>query len=258
MHKRSRANLTPVRQRTQYTCMATSMMMCLQSQGIECDEDEVADVMGCKPMRGATWEDAIACAQHYGMRAVLICPATVATLKRWTDQGDPVMVAWNPEGRDWSHASVVFDVTEEDGITYVHVADPNIPNPTETVRKVPEDQFYSKWSEKWPQYLVRRPAMAVMREITEDGMQVVAKSSRQVVARFLKASVDPPYKQDNKPIYPKPIDHGYNQPLSGGWDIMKRLQDQLVQEQGRPDWDRPDNPRLGMMVRRVVARHLNG
>lgn len=42
--------------------------------------------------------------------------------------------------------------------------------------------------------------------------------------------------------YPNKIDHGYNQPLSGGWDIMKRLQDQLLIEQGRPP--REPNPRL--------------
>jgi hypothetical protein len=535
--------------------MATSMMMCLQTQGVQCDEDEVASVMGVRPMQGATWEDAIACAQHYGMRAVLVCPATVLTLKKWTDAGIPVMIAWNPEGRDWSHASVVFDVEEREDGLYVHVADPNIPNPTETVRVVHENDFYGKWSEKWPKYLVRRPAMAVMREISPEGRQMVAsvadsfrraarppfdtehelkgrytfditvtnkkfpvgagrydmsflvsaetaggktvtfktdadgvkvdhlyqikgtveqiprrgrgrhlvlnrvkfvrgvKAARRSTASSLKgrlmwsdlgllfaavekhgerfdggeledalewqigtfweeaakangwefdggyrgfdvefpdgtilddpsdvevkvriksvdprglggteytydveltvpgnarykeakmrrrsarkpkgwptgtnafavysmlkkmgyiperveqvdfrhlkrvfvwgglekrpgggfqltdkgkglldefgyldklkrerpelrlAGVDPPYEQDGKPIYPKPIDHGYDQPLSGGHDIMKRLQDQLVQEQGRPDWDRPDNPRL---ARRVVRRYLRG
>lgn len=38
------------------------------------------------------------------------------------------------------------------------------------------------------------------------------------------------------------VDHGYNQPLSGGFDIMKRLQDSLLKEQGRSP--RPKNPRL--------------
>lgn len=407
MRRRGRADITPVRQRTQFTCMATSMMMCLQTQGVQCDEDEVASVMGVRPMQGATWEDAIACAQHYGMRAVLVCPATVQMLKRWTDQGIPVMIAWNPEGRDWSHASTVFDVEEREDGLYIHVADPNIPNPTETVRVVHEDDFYGRWSEKWPKYLVRRPAMAVMREISPEGKQMAAsektsarkpkgwptgtnaftvydlikdhgfvpdrvpstdfnhvkrvlvwgglekrpgggfqltdkgrelldeygylsklprtaavrlhktdspyvlelpksfkklwgspvevrqnaygdkkwypvsapgvwaltgyrtpqeaaKAAQQIVEidndgneNWKKAAgVDPPYKQDGKPIYPKPIDHGYDQPLSGGFDMMKRLQDELVQEQGRPDWDRPDNPRLAAMARRVVRRFL--
>jgi len=169
------ADVTPVRQRTQFSCMATSMMMCLRAHGVECSEDEVAKVMGVKPMQGATWEDAIACAQHYGCRATLVCPSTVDQMRRWTDAGTPVIIAWNPEGRDWSHASVVFDV-KEDGT--VLVADPNIPDPDETVREVPKGEFYKKWSEKWPRYLVRRPAMAVTREITEDGRQIAASQSR--------------------------------------------------------------------------------
>lgn len=41
---------------------------------------------------------------------------------------------------------------------------------------------------------------------------------------------------------PNKTDHGRDQPLSGGWDIMKRLQDQLLIEQGRPT--REPNPRL--------------
>jgi hypothetical protein len=117
------------------------------------------------------------------MRTHLICPATVLQVKAWTDAGTPVMIAWNPEGRPWSHASVVFDVTEGDeGKLIVHVADPNIPNPSQTVREVDEDTFYSKWSEKWPKYLVRRPAMAVEREISSEGRQMVAsdKTAREI------------------------------------------------------------------------------
>lgn len=172
----SAAAVAPVRQRTQYTCMATSMMMCLQANGMECDEDEVNRVMGARAMQGASWEDAIACAQHYGMRSTLICPATVRQLKEFTDRGVPVMIAWNPEGRDWSHASVVFDV--DDNLN-VHVADPNIPDPDETVRIVSKGEFYKKWAEKWPNYLVRRPAMAIEREITPDGRQVVASNNHR-------------------------------------------------------------------------------
>lgn len=153
--------------------MAASMSMALKSLGVECSEDEVADVMGVRPMRGATWEDALAAAQHYGCRATLTVPATITQIKEWTDAGDPVLIAWNPEGREWSHASVVFDVEEDQT---VHVADPNIPDPEETVRVVSRKDFYGKWSEKWPRYLVRRPAMRITREITTDGRQVMAAS----------------------------------------------------------------------------------
>ena len=174
--KTAKADVTPVRQRTQYTCMSTSMMMCLQALGHDLTEDEVNRVMGARPMKGASWEQALAAAQHFGCRATLTMPSTVGQLKEWTDQGIPVMIAWNPEGRDWSHASTVFDVTEEGGETWVHVADPNIPDPDETVRKITKAEFYKGWYEKWPDYLVRRPACAIDREVTVDGRQKMAAS----------------------------------------------------------------------------------
>lgn len=150
------------------------MAMSLEANGVQTNEDEVNKVMGARPMRGAAWEDALACAQHYGMRATLCVPATVLQLRAYTDRGVPVMIAWNPEGRDWSHASVVFDVDDD---LNVYVADPNIPNPDENVRVVPKDEFYGKWFEKHQNgYLIRRPAMAVEREITTDGRQVVAST----------------------------------------------------------------------------------
>jgi len=104
-------------------------------------------------------------------------PATVRQLKEWTDKGIPIMIAWNPEGRPWSHASVVFDVDDD---LNVHVADPNIPDPDETVRIVSKTDFYGKWYEKAPNYLIRRPAMAVEREVTPEGRQVVAKTVMKV------------------------------------------------------------------------------
>lgn len=174
MKRTAKAQVTPVRQRTQYSCMAASMMMCLRANGQSCDEDEVNKVMGARPMKGAAWEHALACGQHYGMRCTLTTPSTVDQLKSWTDRGIPVMIAWNPESRPWSHASVVFDV---DDMGNVYVADPNIPDPRETVRIVPTGEFYKLWYEKWPDYLVRRPAMAVEREITPDGRQIMASSS---------------------------------------------------------------------------------
>jgi hypothetical protein len=313
MQKQAKADVTPVRQRTQYTCMSTSMMMCLQANGIDCTEDEVNRVMGAKPMQGASWEDAAACAQHYGMRANLLIPATVLQLKEWTDRGVPVMIAWNPEDRDWSHASVVFDVEDRGGNLFVHVADPNMPNPSKVVRVVDDDTFYSKWAEKWPKYLVRRPAMAIEREITPAGRQVVA-SEEVVMARkrtkkkpesaktrskikkeppkaprdpFVPAmrqrggqgahgtksrkterrkekqrgyereagsAVNPPYdgNPSGKPIYENAVPHGYEQPLAGGTDVMKRLQDELRIEQGHEP--REPNPRLAMVDEKLMDR----
>jgi hypothetical protein len=151
------------------------MMMCLRANGVsekETTPELVNEVMGALPMHGASWEQALACAQHYGMRATLVVPSTIRQIKDWTDRGIPVMIAWNPEGREWSHASVVFDVDDD---LNVYVADSNIPDPDETVRVVTKDEFYHAWAEKYPHYLVRRPAMAVEREITVEGRQVVAK-----------------------------------------------------------------------------------
>lgn len=183
--KLAKADVIPVRQRTQFSCMAASAAMCFRALGYNTNEDEVNKVMGAAPMRGAAWENALACAQHYGCRATLVTPSTVRQLKQWTDQGIPVMIAWNPEGREWSHASVVFDVTD-DGTVYV--ADPNIPDPDQTVRVVSKDDFYKRWYEKWPNYLVRRPALAIEREITPDGRQVMASgrapSASRVATRF--------------------------------------------------------------------------
>jgi len=43
-----------------------------------------------------------------------------------------------------------------------------------------------------------------------------------------------------KPIYEHEIDHGYDEPLSGGSDVMRRLQNQYLKEQGNPE--RPPSP----------------
>jgi hypothetical protein len=186
-NKTAKANVEPVRQRTQYSCMAASMAMCLRALDHDVTEDEVNRVMGARPMKGAAWEQALATAQHYGCRATLTMPATVEQLKAWTDAGVPVMIAWNPEGRDWSHASVVFDVDDD---LNVYVADPNLPNPKKTVRTVTEDDFYGKWYEKFPDYLVRRPACAIEREVTTEGKQVniLAVEEAQPTAVKLLAS----------------------------------------------------------------------
>ena len=185
--KQARADVLPVRQQTQYNCVTTSLAMALRALGVseeECQIERVNKVVGAMPLQGAAWEPMLAAANHYGMRATLTLPSTVRQLKGWTDAGKPVVIAWNPEGREWSHASLVFDVTEdaEHGFL-VHIADPNIPDPDETVRVVPKKEFYSKWYEKAPQgYMIRRPACVIEREITVEGRQVMA--SRKNSSRF--------------------------------------------------------------------------
>jgi ABC-type bacteriocin/lantibiotic exporter with double-glycine peptidase domain len=174
MRRLAKADVNPIRQRSQFSCVATSTCMALNAVGVKCNEDQVNQVIGAKPMQGARWEEVLACAQYFGCRATLTTPATLTQVKAWTDKGKPVLIAWNPEGRDWSHASLIFDVTGEKGSYVVHVADPNLPNPDKTTREVSEDDFYAKWYEKWPNYLVRRPALMIEREISEDGRQIMA------------------------------------------------------------------------------------
>jgi hypothetical protein len=191
--KTAKADVIPVRQQNQYNCMTTSLAMALRALGVpedECSPQQVNKVVGAMPLRGAAWEPLLAAANHYGMRATLTLPSTVRQLKEWTDAGTPVVIAWNPEGREWSHASLVFDVDDD---LNVYVADPNIPDPDETVRVVPKAEFYGKWYEKAAQgFLIRRPACAIEREITPDGRQVMASqktASRGRVALMYAAKI---------------------------------------------------------------------
>lgn len=175
MKKTALAKIKQIRQTTQFSCMAASLTSALYACGRDFTENDVNSVLGASPMRGASWEEALATIQYFGCRGVLVVPATLKTVKKWTDRGIPVMIAWNPENRPWSHASVVFDVDADEN---VHVMDPNIPDPEQTIRIVPKDEFYKKWSEKFSESLiVRRPACAVMPEITPDGKQVFASGS---------------------------------------------------------------------------------
>jgi len=180
------ALVTPVRQRTQYTCVPCSLMMCLNALGMDLTEDEVNNVMGARPMQGASWEQVIAATQHFGKRATLTAPCTIEQLKEWTSQGLPVMIAYNPEGRDWSHASVLYSVSDD--LSQVTIADPNMPDPKETVRIMSTHEFYKVWFEKFPNYLVRRPACVISPEISERGIQVMPPQMRmasRIASRYL-------------------------------------------------------------------------
>lgn len=158
----AKANVVPARQESQYTCTASSLAMALQAIGISCSEKEVNEVLGCRPMKGASWDHVIAAAQHFGARCTLVCPSTLEQVKGWTDAGTPVLIGWCPEGRPWGHASVVFDVL---GDGTVLVADPNIPDPQALVRTLSREEFHKKWYEPGADYLIRRTALAIEPEI---------------------------------------------------------------------------------------------
>ena len=204
--KIAKAEVALLRQETQFSCCAASIAAALKAHGKDMTEAGVNKVLGASPMGGATWEAMLATVQYFGLRGTLVVPSTIAQLKRWTDAGIPVIIAWNPEGRPWSHASCVFHVDDEHN---VHVMDPNIPDPSETVRVVPKSDFYKTWSEAvGDRLIVRRPAMAIEREITQDGRQVMAadfmagkKERRSLkdksMARFLeRGPVRPTEKSD--------------------------------------------------------------
>ena len=181
--KVARANVAQIRQETQFTCCAASIAAALKAHGKNFTEEDVNKVLGATPMHGATWESMLATVQYFGLRGRLVSPATPRMLKEWTDAGLPVLIGWNPEGRPWSHASTVFDVTEEADGLHIHVMDPNVPNPSKTTRVVHEDEFCQKWSEKMSDSLIlRRPAMVVEREVTTDGRQVLASTTRKVAS----------------------------------------------------------------------------
>ena len=204
--KIAKANVALLRQETQFSCCAASIASALKAHGKDMTEAGVNKVLGASPMGGATWEAMLATVQYFGLRGTLVVPSTIAQLKGWTDAGIPVVIAWNPEGRPWSHASCVFHVDDEQN---VHVMDPNIPDPSETVRVVPKSEFYKKWYEAiGDKLIVRRPAMAIEREITQDGRQVMAadfmagkkelrSQKDKGMARFLKQGpVRPTEKSD--------------------------------------------------------------
>ena len=192
MKKRAKAKVDPIRQRTQYTCVATSILMALRALGKDLNEDQVNRILGAEPKKGARWEEALATIQYFGCRGTLTAPSTLSQIKGWTDKGLPVLIAWNPEGRPWSHASVVFHVEQGPPETwaedvgddaqiqgsgegmYVWVADPNIPNPSKMYRIVHEQEFYEKWGEDWGDFIVRRPALVVSVEVDAGGRQVMA------------------------------------------------------------------------------------
>lgn len=68
----------------------------------------------------------------------------------------------------------------------------------------------------------------------------VRGASERVADRYEEASYSG--NPDGKPIYPNEIDHGYDEPLAGGTDVMKRLQNRFLYEQGNTDQIRPTNP----------------
>lgn len=67
-------------------------------------------------------------------------------------------------------------------------------------------------------------------------------SSKRVAARFLARNADYTGNPSGEGIYPVKVEHGYSEPLAGGTDVMRKLQNRLLEEQGRPP--RPESPRL--------------
>jgi len=74
-----------------------------------------------------------------------------------------------------------------------------------------------------------------------------SKIRRNVARRFLAGYSGNP---DGVDIYPHEINHGAKgEPLAGGTDVMRQLQNNLLYEQGNEAWKRPESPK-------VAARRL--
>lgn len=217
--KTAKADVAFIRQETQFSCCAASLASALKAHGKDMTEAGVNKVLGASPMGGATWEAMLATVQYFGLRGTLVVPSTLAQLKAWTDAGIPVVIAWNPEGRPWSHASTVFHVDDDHT---VHIMDPNIPDPSETVRVVPKAEFYKKWYEAiGDKLIVRRPAMAVEREVTVDGRQVMAGKKE------LRSQKDRGMSRHLKHGPVRPVDK------SDAQSAMSKAQWELRKEEGR-------------------------
>lgn len=78
----------------------------------------------------------------------------------------------------------------------------------------------------------------------------MSNPSQRVAARFLERVADYTGNPNGKGIYPVKVEHGYGEPLAGGTDVMRKLQNRLLEEQGRPP--RPESPRL------AAAKHQTG
>ena len=182
------ADISFICQQSQFSCCSASLASCFHALGKDFSEEDIQKVLKSSPMSGASWEGILATVQYMGGRGKLVSPATLSMVKDWTDQGIPVLFSWTFPQKSWSHASVIFDVKESPTGFLVYVMDPNIPNPSKIVRVVPEDKFYELWYEPIGDSMrLRRPAMAIEREVTPDGRQVVASLNMAgtVARRFL-------------------------------------------------------------------------
>lgn len=174
MKRISYAEVDPRRQRTQYTCAAASIAMAFHALGRpRVTEDVIAPHLLDAEGKGASWESMVGVCQFFGGRATLIAPALLSDVRRATDAGKAVVIAWNPNNRPWSHASVVIHVTD----THVEVADPNLPNPDQLTRTLTHDEFYALWYEKWNDFLFRRPALLIENEVDTMGRPTKTASS---------------------------------------------------------------------------------
>jgi len=182
------ANVSHISQQSQFSCCSASLASCFHALGKNFSEEDIQNVLKSSPMSGASWEGILATVQYLGGRGSLVSPATLCMVKNWTDRGTPVLFSWTFPGKSWSHASVIYDVQEGPKGLLVHVMDPNIANPSKTTRIVPEEEFYDLWYEPVGTSMrLRRPAMAIEREVTPDGRQVVASLNMAgtVARRFL-------------------------------------------------------------------------
>jgi predicted double-glycine peptidase len=91
-----------VRQATDYTCGPSALQAVLAYWGIEAREDELAKACLTTSAAGTNRHALIRVARSYGLRTIAHAPMSDATLRRYLQQGYPVILAiqaWNGTAR---------------------------------------------------------------------------------------------------------------------------------------------------------------
>lgn len=93
----------------------------------------------------------------------------------------------------------------------------------------------------WKNVDTLREAVALANEVKPEADRIFAEElGESAEGRLASYSGNP----DGQPIYPHEIAHGYGEPLAGGTDVMRRLQNNLLYEQGNTDQMRPESPKV--------------
>jgi len=118
------AQVSPYQQETQWTCSAACLKAVLSHYGMEATEEELRDLIGAKPKRGAEVDEIVAAAHKLGLEAFDYLFASLDQAKILLDQDIPIICdiqSFNHEGK--GHYVVLTKIDGDE----VHLMDPNTP-----------------------------------------------------------------------------------------------------------------------------------